>query len=106
VNSLVLLNDKGKRLGGKQYAAWFDDWVSHYYADSSDWTEDGKAINPFFTGKMCYSLCCSFFHDGNSDIKKWGDKEDPEFYYSYEFELSVGGADKAGSIWHTNQIII
>ncbi|MEE6452663.1 hypothetical protein RAH41_19035 [Gottfriedia acidiceleris] len=95
-----LKNNKGKRLVGKQYAAWFDDWVSHYYADNTGWTGDGKAINPFFTGKMCYSLRCSFLHDGNTDIENWGDNEDADFYYSYEFELAaVGGADKIGSSW-------
>lgn len=92
-------NNKGKRLVGKQYAAWFDDWVSHYYADNTVWTEDGKAINPFFTGRMCYSLRCSFLHAGNSDIENWGDKEDEVFYYSYEFALAVGGADKTGLSW-------
>lgn len=41
-----------------------------------------KAKNPYFTGEMCYSLRCSFLHDGNSDIKNWGDKEDADFHYS------------------------
>lgn len=93
-------NKKGKRIIGKQYAAWFDDWVNHYYADNTGWIEDGsKAKNPYFTGEMCYSLRCSFLHDGNSYIKNWGDKEDADFRYSYEFELAVSGADLNGSSW-------
>lgn len=95
---------KGKRNVGKQYAAWFDDWVSQYYADNTGWTHDfAKAKNPYFTGEMCYSLRCSFLHDGNSDIKNWGDKEDADFHYSYEFRLAVGGADSTGLSWG-NQI--
>ncbi|MGG1400277.1 hypothetical protein ABE288_21005 [Bacillus salipaludis] len=92
-------HDNGNRNIGKQYAAWFDDWVSHNYADYTGFSEDGKVNNPFFTGKMCYDLRCSFLHAGNSDIKNWGDKEDANFHYSYEFELAVGGADKNGSSW-------
>lgn len=85
-----------KNQNRKRYVAWFDDWVSHYFADNTGWTDDYKAKNPIFTGKMCYSLRCSFLHDGNSDIKNWGEQEDTDFYYSYEFELAVGGADKRG----------
>lgn len=69
-------HDNGKRNIGKQYAAWFDDWVNHYYADNTGWTEDfSKANNPYFTGEMCYDLRCSFLHAGNSDIKNWGTKK-------------------------------
>jgi hypothetical protein len=72
-------NRKGKRIVGKQY----------------------------FTGEMCYSLRCSFLHDGNSDIENWGDKEDEDFYFSYEFRLAVGGADSVGLSWvnQTNEEI-
>jgi hypothetical protein len=92
----------GERNIRKQYVAWFDDWVNQYFADNTGWTKDGsKANNPYFTGEMCYSLRCSFLHAGNSDIKKWGDKEDSNFYYSYEFELAIGGADKTGLSWVT-----
>ncbi|MBH9968157.1 hypothetical protein [[Bacillus] enclensis] len=94
-----LKSTRGKRLVGKQYARWFDDWVSHYYADNGGWTEEGKAINPYFTGNMCYYLRCSFLHGGNSDIENWGDQEDVDFNYSYQFELAIGGADKTGSSW-------
>jgi hypothetical protein len=105
-----LKNSRGKRLVGKQYATWFDDWVSHYYADNAGWTEEGKAKNPYFTGKMCYSLRCSFLHGGNSAIENWGDQEDVDFYYSYQFELAIGGADKTGLSWghqpHNNSKIL
>jgi hypothetical protein len=92
--------ENGRRNVGKQYATWFDDWVNHYYADPSGWTNDySKAKNPIFTGEMCYSLRCSFLHDGNSDINYWGDKEDKDFNYIYEFRLAVGGADQNGVSW-------
>ncbi|PAF36244.1 hypothetical protein CHH58_13415 [Terribacillus saccharophilus] len=58
-----------------------------------------RAKAPYFTGEMCYSLRCSFLHDGNWDIQSWGEKEDVDFYYSYKFELAVGGADAFGSSW-------
>jgi hypothetical protein len=92
--------DNGRRNVGKQYAAWFDNWVNQYYADSTGWTNDYlKAKNPIFTGEMCYSLRCSFLHDGNSDINDWGNKEDKDFHYLYEFRLAVGGADQTGLTW-------
>lgn len=95
-----LKKKNGERNIRKQYVAWFDDWVNQHFADNTGWTEDGsKANNPYFTGEMCYSLRCSFLHAGNSDIQKWGDKEDADFHYSYEFELAVGGADKTGLSW-------
>ncbi len=93
-------DNRGNRKVGKQYVAWFDNWVNQYYADNTGWTKDyTKAKNPIFTGKMCYSLRCSFLHDGNSDIKDWSHKEDADFYYSYEFRLAVGGADSNGLSW-------
>lgn len=95
-----LKKKNGERNIGKQYAAWFNNWVNQYFADNTGWTEDGsKAKDPYFTGEMCYHLRCSFLHAGNSDIKNWGDKEDADFHYSYEFELAVGGADKTGLSW-------
>ncbi len=94
------IKKNGDRNVGKQYATWFDNWVNHHFADTSGWTNDyTKAKNPYLTGKMCYFLRCSFLHAGNSDIGNWGDKEDADFYFSYEFELAVGGADKIGSSW-------
>ncbi|KXI42229.1 hypothetical protein ACS94_07865 [Bacillus cereus] len=96
--------DDGKRNVGKQYATWFDNWVNQHYADCTGWTNDyAKAKNPYFTGKMCYSLRCSFLHAGNLDIKEWGKKEDNEYLYSYEFRLGVSGADSFGSSY-SNQI--
>lgn len=90
----------GKRNVGKQYATWFDNWANQYFADNTGWTKDfTKAKKPYFTGEMCYSLRCSFLHDGNSNIKNWGNKEDADFYYSYEFELAIGGADSFGLSW-------
>jgi hypothetical protein len=94
--------ENGRRNVGKQYATWFDDWVNQYYADPSGWTNDySKAKNPIFTGEMCYSLRCSFLHDGNSDINNWGDKEDKNFHYLYDFRLAVGGADQTGVSWES-----
>ncbi|MDR0122630.1 hypothetical protein AB0R87_03170 [Bacillus pumilus] len=99
--------DDGKRNVGKQYAMWFDNWVNQYYADCKGWTRDyAKAKNPYFTGRMCYFLRCSFLHAGNSEIKEWGKKEDKKYYYSYEFTLGVNGADSFGesvSSNYTNQ---
>ncbi|MCA0926385.1 hypothetical protein LCM03_17195 [Bacillus stratosphericus] len=96
--------DDGKRNVGKQYATWFDNWVNQHYADCTGWTNDyAKAKDPYFTGKMCYSLRCSFLHAGNSDIKEWGKKEDNDYLYSYEFRLGVSGADSFGSSY-SNQI--
>ena len=93
-------DNRGNRKVGKQYAEWFDNWVNQYFADNTGWTKDyTKAKDPYFTGEMCYSLRCAFLHDGNSNIKEWGDKEDADFYFSYEFELAVGGADYFGLSW-------
>ncbi|WP_442637282.1 hypothetical protein [Rossellomorea marisflavi] len=79
---------------------WFNNWVNHYYADNSGWSNDhSKANKPYFTGEMCFSLRRSFLHDVNSDIEAWGDKEDEDFYYSYEFRLAVSGADSVGLSW-------
>lgn len=92
---------KGTRFGKKQYIAWFDNWVEHYYADTEGWTDDGeKAINPIFTGEMCYSLRCSFLHAGNSHIESWDRKEeDDDFYYAYTFGLALGGVDSVSASW-------
>ncbi|WP_456274780.1 hypothetical protein [Bacillus sp. AK031] len=90
----------GRRNVGKQYAEWFDDWVNQYFADNSGWINDySKAKNPYFTGEMCYSLRCSFLHEGSSNLKEWGDKEDVDFQYLYEFRLAVSGADSIGESW-------
>lgn len=95
-----LTNKNGYREVRKQYAAWFDDWVNQYFADDTGWTDGyNKAKNPYFTGEMCYSLRCSFLHSGNARIKDWGNSEDKEFYYSYEFRLTIGGADSHGVSW-------
>lgn len=89
------LNDKGKRLVGKQYVAWFDNWVDHRYADPSGWMKDrNRAKNPYFTGKMCYALRCSFLHSGNTDHEDLGKREDEQNRYS--FELCVNGCDMVG----------
>ncbi|WP_246010437.1 MULTISPECIES: hypothetical protein [Bacillaceae] len=77
----------GRRNIGQQYATWFNDWVNHYYADPTGWTDDySKAKSPIFTGEMCYSLRCSFLHEGNSDIPEWDEKEDSDFHYLYKFQ--------------------
>ncbi|EJS73985.1 hypothetical protein [Bacillus cereus] len=93
-------HNNGRRNIGKQYATWFDDWVNHYYADSTGWIDDyAKAKTPLFTGEMCYSLRCSFLHAGNSHIKNWGVEEDDDYLYAYEFRLAVSGADSFGIHW-------
>ena len=95
----------GERNIGKQYATWFNDWVNHYFADHSGWIHDGnRAKNPYFSGKMCYSLRCAFLHAGNSDIEEWGSAKDKDCDYSYEFELILGGADSYGSHWEYNSL--
>ncbi|MDQ0208939.1 hypothetical protein [Alkalicoccobacillus murimartini] len=93
---------KGKKINltGKQYKTWFDNWVNHRYADPSGWTEDfQKARNPYFTGAMCYDLRCSFLHSGNLSIGDFGESEDEEFNYSYEFELWLAGCNSFGESW-------
>ncbi|MGD7048587.1 hypothetical protein FZC83_07190 [Rossellomorea marisflavi] len=96
------IHKNGKRNVGKQYAAWFDNRANRYFADNTGWTKDyTRAKNPYFTGEMCYSLRCSFLHDGNSNIKNWDNKEDTDFFYSYEFELAIGGANSFGLSWAT-----
>lgn len=98
------VNSKGHRLVGKQYGTWFDDWVNHHYADPTGWTDDYlKAKNPYFTGKMCYELRCSFLHSGNIDIQDFGEKEDKENSYSYRFELCTNGSDSVGTFWEEPQ---
>ncbi|VXA96380.1 hypothetical protein [Bacillus altitudinis] len=96
-------NKNGYRNVGEQYKMWFDNWVNHYYADNTWWTDDySKAKNPYFTGEMCYSLRCSFLHAGNSAVKEWGEKEDDEHRYYYEFKLGIGGVDSFGSSWSSS----
>lgn len=98
-------HENGKRDIGRQYAAWFDAWVNHYFADHTGWLEnENKAKNPYFTGKMCYYLRCSFLHAGNADIRRWGSECDDNFDYCYEFELILGGADSYGSHWENNSL--
>lgn len=98
------VNEKGKRQSGKQYKAWFDNWVDHRYADPSGWMEDrNRAKNPYFTGKMCYQLRCSFLHSGNSDIEEFGEREDEQNIFSYNFELCVNGCDRVGLMWENPQ---
>jgi len=98
------VNEKGDRFCGKQYKTWFNEWVNHWYADTSGWTDDyQKAKNPYFTGQMCYELRCSFLHSGNSDIKDFGEREDGENRYSYHFELCTNGSDSFGMMWETPQ---
>jgi hypothetical protein len=100
-----LTYDNGKRNGGKQYSKWFDKWVNQYYADPKGWTDDySQAINPYFTGKMCYQLRCKFLHEGHSNIDPWGKREDDHKIYSYSFELSVGGADSKGKAWSPDDL--
>lgn len=53
------------------------------------------AISDYFPN----SLRCSFLHSGNTGIKDWDTSEDEEFYTAYEFRLTIGGADSAGSSW-------
>lgn len=99
------INKKGNRLVGEQYKAWFDEWVNQYYADPSGWTDDFKqAKKPYFDGKMCYNLRCSFLHSGNSDIDDFGEKEDAENRYSYHFELCINGCDSIGTLWTSPQV--
>ncbi|MDB1956853.1 hypothetical protein PMY38_11265 [Clostridium tertium] len=96
--------NNGNRNVGKQYKSWFDEWVNKYFADSSGLTDDFKqAKNPYFTGKMCYELRCSFLHSGNSDINDFGEKEDEKNKYSYHFELCINGCDSLGAYWKCSQ---
>ncbi|MED4226992.1 hypothetical protein [Neobacillus cucumis] len=98
------VDKNGNRLVGKQYRAWFNDWVNHRYADPSGWTGNYKrAKNPFFTGRMCYDLRCSFLHSGNLDINDFGKKEDEKNRYSYNFELCVNGCNSFGEMWEYPQ---
>lgn len=100
-----LVNKKGNRIVGEQYIAWFDEWVSHYYADSMGRTSDCQQVNnSYFTGKMCYDLRCSFLHSGNSGIKDFGDCEDEENKYFYSFELCINGCDCVGERWEVPQM--
>lgn len=95
-----LVNEKGKRLVGKQYCAWFDEWVAHYYADHTGFKENGKyPKRPYFTGAMCYQLRCTYLHSGNSDIDDFGKDSDDEFRYVYHFELSINSCDSYGEWW-------
>lgn len=88
-------NKDGKRLVGKQYRTWFDEWVKQRYSDSPE--------SSYFTGDMCYDLRCSFLHSGNFDIKYFGEDEDEENKYSYIFELCVNGCDCIGESWEGPQ---
>ncbi|AQQ55019.1 hypothetical protein [Planococcus lenghuensis] len=83
-----------------KYSTWFNERVSQYYADDTGWTgDDLKAVNPFFTGEMCWHLRCAFLHAGNTDVDPWGEKEDDDFVYTYKLGLSLGGVDSFGSSW-------
>lgn len=96
-----LINKRtGNRLVGKQYKRWFREWVEHYYADETGWTKDYKfAKKPYFTAKMCYDLRCSFLHSGNDDIDEYGETENQNFYFVYNFELCINGTDSIQERW-------
>lgn len=99
-----LVNSKtGKRKIGQQYIRWFDNYVAHYYADDTGWTDDYKyAKNSFFTGQMCYELRCSFLHSGNDDIVHFNDLKDNKSNYNFKFTLSVNGSDSVQRIFIHN----
>jgi len=96
-----LINKKnGNRIVSEQYIRWFREWVEHYYADETGWTEDYKfAKKPYFTAKMCYELRCSFLHSGNDDISDYGVNENQDFHFIYNFELCVNGTNCIQERW-------
>lgn len=59
-----LVNEKGKRLVGKQYEQWFDKWIGNFEKCGGE----EKIEMPYMSGKLIYSLRCALFHSGNNDV--------------------------------------
>lgn len=55
---------------GKQYEAWFNKYLAKYYTELNTLNSNEATVQipPYFTGKMCYKLRCSFLHTGSDSI--------------------------------------
>lgn len=83
---------------GDKYSKWFHEYVEHHFADAQGWNSDGFAVNPYFTGEMCYQLRCAFLHSGDDTTQKPNDK------IKYKFSLCINSCDSI-SLNSDDQII-
>ncbi|WP_100065884.1 hypothetical protein [Miniphocaeibacter massiliensis] len=103
-----LITSKGYRKVKKQYTKWFDEYVSLYYTDYTEFDKDKKIPkNPYFTGRMCYDLRCSFLHSGTSkiDAQNFKNLNDKKSIYEYKFKLCVNGADSYGTSFFNHDLV-
>ena len=78
---------KRNRKGKENYIKWFHEYVEFHFADEKGLNQDGYAVNPYFTGVMCYNLRCAFLHCGNDDTDKISDE------IGHEFTLVINACD-------------
>lgn len=100
-----------KENSGKQvksydrYVTWFEKWVAPEYMKLVEVNEEDeicfeKKSPYFFTGDACYSLRCSFLHEGSSDVKRKGADKGSSEVADYQLRLVLGGSDGYGYIEH------
>lgn len=94
------LHKNGNRDVGRQYRTWFNTWVEHHFADASGLDKTGQyALNPYFTGMMCYKLRCAFLHSGIVSPLEQEEKKESEWVYNYVFKLCLNEAEDDYSGW-------
>lgn len=88
--NLKKINANGKEINasiGDKYNKWFHEYVESYFADDKGWDQEGFAVNPYFTGDMCYQLRCAFLHSGEDAANKKNNK------IKYQFSLRINACD-------------
>lgn len=89
-SNLKMKNRKGEEIEASQgckYSEWFHRHIEHYYADKQGWDKNKFAINPIFTGDMCYQLRCAFLHSGDDATNKIDSK------IKHRFNLRINSCD-------------
>lgn len=88
--NLKMRNRKGEEVDasqGRKYSEWFHKHVEHWFTDVRGYDDDGLALNPYFTGDMCYQLRCAFLHSGEDATNKVSDK------IKHNFNLRINSCD-------------
>lgn len=88
--TLKMQNRKGMLVDASQgykYSRWFHEYVEHHFADEKGWDGDGYAVNPYFTGDMCYHLRCAFLHSGEDATNEANNR------IKYKFSLRTNSCD-------------
>lgn len=93
-----LVDKRGKRLCGKQYSRWFDDWVMHEFKFPGLPQVEGDCDFTALTGAMCWKLRCSLLHSGDYDVPV-KPHVDEFFSYEYAFELRLHACNAVTVHW-------